>query len=268
MKCKHVQKTLVATSGRRTLSEEVRAHLGDCSNCRHWHTRLQELDLAVTRLPVPSAPSAKSAFVQKFLAVTVTPARRWHERLPGTWWQKASVAIAASVLLILVWSGVLTRERLPDRTPAASSDPLLAAVLQRHSELATAPSSVQRLRTLTSLSEDLDGETRNLARVANATELAVLADLYEAVVTQGVYAQADEVPPDDRPKLLTEVADRFFRTSQTADQWVQEVPPAAADSLRRIARTARAANTFLRTKARTDVALQDPEPVRQLPAGG
>lgn len=268
MKCRHVQKTLIATSGRRKLSPEVHAHLDDCPRCRRWQTRLQELDDAVSKLPVPSSHGAKAAFVQRMFAGPAAPSRRWHEWIPGRPWQKIAVAVAVSLLLILIWSGVFTREGGSDRPAAPQADPLLAAVLQRHAELATAQSSTQRIRTLTNLSEDLDRETRNLARVARAEDLEALVILYENVVKKGIVTQADEVSPDDRSKLLAEIADRLFRTSQSAEQMAHDVPPAAADPLRRIARIARDANTVLRTKAKTDVAIQDLDPLRHLPAGG
>jgi len=268
MKCRHVQKTLIATSGRRKLSPEVHAHIAECPRCRRWQTRLNELDYAVTILPVPNSSQAKAAFQQKLLADPATPSRRWHERIPGKPWQKIAVAAAASVVIVLLWSGVLKREHAPERIAAPQADPLLASVLQRHSELATAQTSAQRIRTLTALSEDLDSETRSLARVAGSEDLAALAGLYEDVVKKGIVVQSDEIPADDRPTLLIEIADRLFRTSQTAELMIQDVPPSAADPLRQIARTARDANNLLRAKARTEVAIQDPNPVRHLPAGG
>jgi hypothetical protein len=268
MKCRQIQKTLLATSGRRKLSSEVSAHVDACDDCRRWQDRLTEIDQAVKQIRVPTSATARSNFVQTLLSETATPSSKWYHQLPGRPWQRVVVAACASVMLILVWSGALTREGPAGKRESDPADPLLATMMQRHNELATAPTTNMRLQTLTRLSEDLDSETRNVARIAGTEDLQALANLYEDVVKKGIVVQADDVPADDRPKLLTEIADRLFRTSQAAELLAADVPPGSADPLRRISRIARDANTLLRTKARTDVAIQDPEPVRQTPAGG
>ena len=86
MKCKHAQRGLLSTSGPRKLAAEVLAHLDECPACRTWHVRLQEIDRAVPRLPVPDSSDAKAAVIEQILAEPATlPFRK-------PWWKQGTAS--------------------------------------------------------------------------------------------------------------------------------------------------------------------------------
>jgi hypothetical protein len=69
MNCKVARRKLLSTVRPDQASDEVRAHLSWCSDCREWHRRLVRMEKNVLRIPVPrSHNSTKQAFLKSFLA--------------------------------------------------------------------------------------------------------------------------------------------------------------------------------------------------------
>src|SRR5262249_37101749 len=121
MKCKHAQKTMLATSGRRKLSAEVLAHVEDCARCRQWKTKLTAIDRGIFLIPTPSGTDAKNAFLAEFLhEPVIEPSSGWKLKLPGTRWQQVMAGAAAVVVTALAFSGALRRDR-PGPAIASSS---------------------------------------------------------------------------------------------------------------------------------------------------
>lgn len=74
MNCKVARRKLLSTVRPDQASDELRAHLSWCSDCREWHRRLVRMEKNVLRIPVPrSHSSTKQAFLKSFLA-DATPA--------------------------------------------------------------------------------------------------------------------------------------------------------------------------------------------------
>ena len=207
--------------------------------------------------------------IEQILAEPATlPFRKpWWKQ--GTAWQRGIVGVAASLLLLAIL-GQAFRGSAP-QVSAAPSDPVLAQILNRNLDFAkstTARSAQKKVETFAALAQDLENETRNLARVASAEELGTLAELYDDVIRKGLLAQAGEVPPDDREKILLPIADRLFQSSKSVAQLAQDVPPAAAPSLKKMAAIAEKANQALRTKTaailkENKVATDTPPPPRE-----
>jgi hypothetical protein len=258
MKCQHAQHGLLSTSGPRKLSAEVLAHLDGCTACKAWHVRLQEIDRAVPRLPVPDSSDAKAATIEEILQPITLPFEKplWKR---GKAWQRALVGIAASALLLVIGSRFFIG-RTPNAVAAPAADPILAQLLNRNLSFAKATSTQAKVETLAALAQDLEDETRNLARVGSAEELETLADLYNDVVTKGLLAQAGDVPPDDCVKVLQPIADRLFQSSKNVAQLAQDVPPAAAPSLKKMAAIAENANQKLRKQTKDDKVTRDTPP--------
>ena len=69
MNCKIARRRLLSMVRPDQAPEEIRGHLGWCSDCREWHSRLVSMERHVTRIPVPrSHKSTKQAFLTSFLA--------------------------------------------------------------------------------------------------------------------------------------------------------------------------------------------------------
>jgi ABC-type transporter Mla MlaB component len=268
MKCKHAQKTLLATSGRRKLSTEVQEHVAECARCRQWKTKLTAIDRGVFLIPTPSGTDAKNAFLAEFLhEPVIEPSPGWKLKLPGTRWQQALAGIAAAVVLVLAFSGVLKRERNIPVASSSQTDPLLAKVMERNLTLATADSATKRVQTLSDLADDLDSQTRQLALVAHADDLQTLAKLYDEVLKTGIVKQAGEVRLEDRQNVLKPIADRLLIASRQMRQDAIEMPN-NAEPLKQMAQAADEANQKLRILIKkTEVAAQEANPSRP-EAGG
>lgn len=268
MKCKHAQKTMLATSGRRKLSAEVLAHVEDCARCRQWKTKLTAIDRGIFLIPTPSGADAKNAFLAEFLhEPVIEPSSGWKLKLPGARWQQVLAGIAAVVVVVLAFSGVLRRDRPGPVVASSSADPLLAKVMERNLTLATADSATKKVQTLSDLADDLDSQTRQLALIAHADDLQSLAKLYDEVLKAGIIKQAETIRLEDRQKVLEPIADRLFKASQQEQQLAQEMPDKAGP-LKQMAQAADEANKKLRILIKkTEVAAQEANPSRP-EAGG
>ena len=257
MKCRQALQRMLATSGRRKLSPEVLAHVQGCRRCQRWKSRLGAIDRAIPQLPVPDSQAAKADLIQQILAQPATTvAPPWRVRF-GITWQRSLIAAAAVVLFALLVSGVFNRERRPKQS-AMPPDDFLAEMVDRNISLATAATPQKRVEELAVLAERLEARTRGVARVAGASDLNDLADLYALVVKgdKGLVKRAGVVADDlaaaDKIKLIDPIAERLLQTSQAAERMSGEVPPSAVESLKKIAATAREASQALRLKAREE----------------
>jgi hypothetical protein len=262
MNCKQILQRLLATSGPRTISAEVRDHLEGCERCRRWATRLQEIDAAIPLLPVPDFAAAKAALMQEFLAPPAAlPEPVWAPRRLRVNWVRIVFVSAAAVVLVLAVSGVFNREK--PRTTPAPQDALLARVLDRQLELSKASTVEKRVEALDHLAADLDGGALQLAYVADKADLEALANLYESVVagSKGLVTRAEDVPLAGGKKMLEDIAKRLGKVNRDAEARLRDgVPPDAVAALRRIKDTARAAQTKLEKKINEEKVAQDVTP--------
>jgi hypothetical protein len=242
MNCQQVQKQLLATSGRRQLMAEARAHVDGCEQCRAWHDRLREIDESVSR-------DAKASLLNRFLTPPQPSASPMWQRVRITW-PRAVAAAAAVLFLGLALSGVLKREHAPAGNSA--QDELLARVVERNIALATAETVERRVEVLADLGNDLADGARSLAHVAPGSDLNALADMYVSVISgrRGLVAHADNLPAGESKKVLEPIARRLQSVSDLAEHRSGEVPPAAVEPLRRIAAAARAGRLALDDKIR------------------
>jgi len=170
------------------------------------------------------------------------------------------VAVLAASLLVAVggwW--VLTR---PSNTNQANIDalkhPLLDKMVQRNKSLARAETPGKRLEVLGEMADDLNAETRSLARVAGPEELDELARLFAKVVNAGIVRQAGQMAPHamtaaEKTMLLDQLAGKLSEAGAEAEKVSREAPPASQPALKRIADTARDGQKKLRDIARGEV---------------
>jgi hypothetical protein len=238
MKCKQVQERLLATSGHRQLPAEVSDHVEGCASCRRWHDGLREIDAGIRQLPVPDSQASKAALIARFLSPTAAPSRPMWKKVRITW-SRGIAAAAAAIILALGFAGVFNREHRY-KVPAGH-DALLARVMERNIELASADSVNKRVKVLADLAGDLDEQTRAWAHVARGDDLNSLAEMFDSIVRsdKGLLVRADELPAGDRKSVLEPIAKSLLVISQRADEDSQRVPPPAIGALRKIAATAR-----------------------------
>jgi hypothetical protein len=213
MTCTTVQKRLLAEPGH--LSASLQAHLDECAACRDLQRRVQQIEKAVPRLPVPPS-TARGAFLQRF-------------RNEATIWETANVrlrnlkrwqitvgALAASLLLFfLAWSlAPVDRPQTRQVAKAGPPDQLLTKLLNRNLQMVVANNPKDQVVTLADLAEDLRGQSQPLEYYGGPERKDTLKDLagwYGEVVRQGV-TQAEKLPAEQRRQVL----DPIMRTLNQA----------------------------------------------------
>jgi hypothetical protein len=227
----------------------VSEHLRDCSKCRRRQRRVLRLLTAVQQLPPPpDNPQARANVIARVRQSLVPKTRRRSKAARQTffsWWRVAALVAAVFVVAALV-VGLLysLHDRSKPVTPltdliasAWKDGDLRTQLLQRDLRLAEAKAPTEQLAALSGMASDLQHETIKQAGRVDVADLSLLAALYERVIHEGVLPSVRMVPPPDRKDVLPPLVAELRKTQMTAEQAAAE-HPAAAEPLRRLARTA------------------------------
>jgi hypothetical protein len=245
MQCPTCQNELLAATNPGQPSPEAAEHLAGCPACQEWQRQLLLIERNVSRIPVPTTQT-KEVLLRRLVSEPVPVRQPATLPLPRRSWRMPAIAVAGLVAaVILIACGIflgnflsrslrpggpapLAKRREPASTtsrkqtttvrkgPAAPApSPLLARILACDVTLAEAGTPRQRLESLASLADALQGETRAVAKEAGgAKNLPTLARLYEKVVRDGIVARAGTVPAAERPAVLMPIAERLRRTTR------------------------------------------------------
>ncbi len=250
MNCQSVQNKVLALPDPRQVGEPLRDHLERCGSCLAWWKHAVRLERMLERLPAPPPPAGKKAAVLEEITaggpLIATVAHEAPTRRPLISRPVIAYAggIAAAVMVAFgLWLALKPGTKNPP-TVQAPRHPLLEKVIQRDRELARAETPSRRLEILSSLADDLAGETRGLARAATPEELKELAGWYNKVVDDGLVKQAERLPPnsltpDQKKALLNSLSRKLADTQMEVEKLSQEVPPASKPALQKIADSAR-----------------------------
>jgi len=254
MNCQQCQRHLLSCERFDSQPPEVAGHLVECLDCRKWQKRLLQIESQVPALPLPVS-QGKEQFVHSFLQgdsiLPLASARRWSRRQ----WVKLATGVSAAVLVVACGIVLIQGLTRPERQPLADSEPkrpritdntLAGKLLELDLRLAEAESPRRRVETLAQLADNLHGESRALAKVADPMDLDALARLYTTVVRDGIVARARTIPADQRRKALDPIADQLARARRAAEDLADKAQPDAAAPLLRIAAAARSGDRELR----------------------
>ncbi|MFN4257921.1 MAG: hypothetical protein ACK4RK_01385 [Gemmataceae bacterium] len=241
MSCQDHQQQLLSVADPQQPPPSIQEHLDDCADCQDWQRRLLHIERHVPLLPIP--PSRTKADYLRRLATGPDP-RPLPARLRLLFQHRRvrqMTGLAAAVLLIALLRVTLPLAvgPPPPESPVYVPDPLLAQVLERNLRLAGANTPQERVEALAGLADDLHAETRLLANNANDEDLHALAQWFRQVVHEGIVKQAAELPPAQRPAVLTPIAEQLDRVSQAADQLAMNRSSETARALRAQAGAAR-----------------------------
>lgn len=256
MNCDRIQNRLTSLPDPRSVPPKLRAHVQSCAHCRNWLAGLCRLDEQLTRLPVPeSDPAIRIEFGRRFEEEEVSPppALAAHRR-GNPFWSRWSIGVAAAAAVVVACVALYQYWPPPDARPVAEAqeDPMLARMMDRHVQLSVANTPAEKVEQLAQLAGDLRDESRALARVADKEDLDALANHYVSIVQQGVLVQAREMASRDRG-MLAGIAEDLRQTGRDFQRLAESVPPAALDSIRKIAQTATEGDLHLRTLLPGDV---------------
>jgi hypothetical protein len=285
MKCRACQHELLTAATPELPAHAVADHLASCAVCREWHRRLLRIESNVERIPVP-ASEVKERFLERLTnpvdppaplpILPLPPPRRPLFGLATAGLVAAVILIACGIFLGNLLSRSLQREgpapvvkapekppekvtpkqptpkdKTPapvDKAPAAppATPPLASRLLTHDLSLAEADTPRRRVETLAALADELQGETRALARKADPEDLHTLARLYVKVIREGIMARARQLPMDERRQILEPMAKRLDQTRRDVQELAREVRPASAEALRQIAMAAQDGTDRLR----------------------
>ncbi len=209
MKCRSLQRRLLAVERPDQLGADLQRHLADCDACRVLHRRLVELERDLPLLPVP-ASTRRTAFVAQFVQQTpvelaaaplitlhrrTTPIKeRGHRKLAF------ALALAASLAFLVLGLGLW---RLHNTQPTR---PDLVAGHQASYEirLKMARDPGKRVEAVLSVADDVLAD----AHKVDAEQLAKLARFYRELVGEGLQAEVNGLPADgQRRAKLNDLAD-------------------------------------------------------------
>jgi hypothetical protein len=251
MNCQDCQRYLLSCERFDSRPPDVAGHLAECLACGQWQKRLLQIESHVPSLPLPLS-SGKEAFLQSFLEggplLPPALARIWSRRQRitlATGLAAAILLVACAVMLIQGLSRRDPQRPLLAKGPRITDKTLAGKLLELNLRLAEDDSPRRRVETLAKVADNLQGESRALAKVAGPKDLDALARLYTMVVRDGIVARARNIPADQLREALDPIAEQLSRTRREAEDLARKAPD-AAEPLRVIAAAARSSDLDLR----------------------
>jgi hypothetical protein len=264
--CTVIQRLLLSLEQPEQPSADIKGHLAHCTSCRAWHRRLVQMERQVSLLPLPPS-TGKEQFLQRLLG---TPSRETDSRTiadPSTLWRHTAIsgpkeralrkvslafALAASLLVFALawWSWPHTPAPVNNSLPREQARLEQQEHVRLEQRLRTslqAKTPKERVLRLARLAEEIHGEARSL--VENSDKLEQRAQFYTQVVGEHLIEQARQLPPQDRPAVVNEVAQALNRAESEASRWgaqLQTTDPRSAASFEQIALISRKGEHDLR----------------------
>jgi len=258
MNCQTIQNRILSLTDPRRLPEALRSHVDECPACVAWYANAVRLERYLEILPAPPAPADKKSVLIDELTSdgpVIKSVPKLDRRPSPIKWRHG--AVLAASLLVVVGGWWMFKGGLGGNTAQADQPkhPLLDKMVQRNKLLAQADTAGKRLVVLGDMADDLNAETKSLARVANPEELNDLASWFHKVVNKGIVLQAGQMAPHamtatEKVKLLNELAVKLSEAGAEAEKVSREAPPASQPALKKIADTARDGQMKLRAIAR------------------
>ena len=132
---------------------------------------------------------------------------------------------------------------------------LLSKEVKHLAALTRAETPAERVAVWSGLAADLHAEAKLVYKAAPDREMASLSRMYERTVTEGVVAQAKNLPPAltpaERLHALADADGKLQAAEAEAEALSKEAPPAARGELKKMAGTAKAARAALQSIIRT-----------------
>jgi hypothetical protein len=244
--CTVIQRRLLSAEQPEQPPGDIKGHLAQCPSCRAWQRRLVQMERFVPQLPVPPS-TTKEQFLQRIVGPNLPaadqpaiadPAALWRSTLaPGPkerGKRKLSLAfsLAASLLVFALawWSWPHKPVSLPD--PLRIEQAKLEQRLNTSLRLNTPKERVMRLAEL---AEEVHGEA--LALVDHSERLEQWARFYSRVVGEQLIEQARQLPREDRPIVLKEIAERLTKLESEASRFAAQLTraPRSAAAFQQIA---------------------------------
>lgn len=284
MNCKSARHHLLLADRPDRLALTIGSHVAACPACEAFQQRLLRLELDVRRLPVP-ATNGKATLLARLAReplpvrdpastpsprtrLTLTP-RQDEANRPPRWLRffgspalpPATLAASLLIFAFLWWLLYDARQdKLASTFPGKptvtqpAADLLLANLMKRNLELATADKPGRRVEVLADMASDLQDMTKVLAQVEEADDLAALAEMFGHVLDDGLLPRAEALAREERTHVLAPIAERLGKTKQEIDTLAASAPTPLKKALGDLASAAEKGNTRLKALARGEEA--------------
>lgn len=161
---------------------------------------------------------------------------------------------AALVLFVtgfLLWYGTRQESPLVVNRPTKKVpqvDPLVAELMRRNLKLAEGATPQDRVEAMAGVAQQLHDRSRKLAPQAAADDMAVLANLYDRVVREGILTRAKDVPAEARPNILEPIRQQLEKAESEARRMSQDelLPRSSREAFEQIALAAQHGDQSLR----------------------
>jgi hypothetical protein len=259
MKCKVVQRHLLASERPARPPAAVAEHLAHCPACRAWHRQIVRLEHLVPHLPVP-ASSGKVDCVREVLhSDAYTPSYKpevgWQRRERALRKVAVTFALAAGLLFFaLCWYAWQHQHPAEIAAPKQNrSDVTLETILAHYDPALHATTNPkERVKRLATVAQRLQGEAKDHALAGKLKEVTSLARQFEVLLRDGLLPQARTLADADRPELLDSLADQLARAESEAN-WLAKEHTDVAKPLQDIAVAAHNGHLELRELAQGKV---------------
>lgn len=253
MTCPDAQPWLLAARSDADLPPEVRDHRSTCPVCATQWVRLMAVDAGARALGEADDAPALRRF-DAALERTPQPASDGGGRRV----RRVGFALLAGVLVATGWVGgrltappgpvgeiapvepAATPE--PAAPPAAGPSPtapLLVRLAEPAGRLVQEPTTAGRTTLLREMAEQVREEAERLAAAGQTTELPRLAAAYDRLVRYGLVDLAHQLAATDRAAVEPRLVADLDRAAAEMESAAESAPPAVADLLGPLVRTAR-----------------------------
>jgi hypothetical protein len=257
MNCQAAQRRMFAALDSQRTSDEVRAHLAYCGECRDLQALLVRTERQVPCLPVPRS-RAGERFIRKFLEDSEPPPESERPRqAPSTrdsdhatssagleWARVQAKSLAATAAMFSVcslagWWLQATAEVQP--LPPLTNQPIpqpLGDLAHHDRRLAAATTAGARVEILADLADELHESILGRIDESGLDHLAALVRLYDRVVRDGIVAQARAVPAPELGVIVHSVGNRLALASRQARDILQGMSCPKFSAVSRLAASA------------------------------
>ena len=227
MKCREVK--LYSFRPRTSWPADLVGHLQQCDKCRRLQTKLKKIDEEVYKLATPTRDlGGKAKLLDLIKDAPQAPARSEPvSRRPWIWLRRGAFGAAAAALIAFGWflghrsepiETIRTVEVFRDkintvevfrdkivRVESPAERQLFASLIKRNALLVQALQTTDRLDTLLDMANDCRQHALTLIEHGPREHLPLAINLYAKLLREGVLAQLERVPPDDRGELAKTV---------------------------------------------------------------
>jgi hypothetical protein len=262
MTCETLQQRLLALPDIGSVPADLNQHVSTCPACTKFRAGLAKLDRLVPKIRVP-ASTGKAAFVSQLETLDLPPIikrrvlakRDSGSVFSGLWktrreWQYGAGIAAALLIGVGIWWANTSNRNGPPTEVAKLRHELLKKEVAHLATLTKADTATQKIAVWSNVTAELHTEAKVVYKIASTDEMNSLEKMFGRAVTEGLLVQAQHLPvtmsPAEKQTALAEANTKLQAAETETETLAKEAPPQAQGALKKMAVTARAAQSRLK----------------------